>query len=611
MGIVPPVVGRRDKRSLPRAVTPGALHAAVPLVIVGLWAVSISRVRLAGMTDIGLVSVLPVSAIVLLFALTLSFAVALSGQLRWPVLLAHVLVLIVVLYGVTAFVEPEPRFSTVWKHVGIMDYIARRGTVDPSIDAYFNWPGFFVLGAFITKAAGFGSPLAIAAWGPLVFNLLVLPPLFVLLRWATGDRRLVWLGLWVFYATNWVGQDYIAPQAVGFLLWLSVAAILITSFTPGPAAAAPRLSLRALISRLDARAPGAAAPGAVTAPSGSALQRIGLFVAVVAIFAATVTGHQLTPFAALLTVAGLTLFAGLATRGLPWLMAMMLGAWIGYMTISYLQGNIGALTKPIGALGNNLDQNVSNRLSGSPEHAAIAHIRLYVTAAIWLLAVAGLARRRLAHHHDTAFAVLAGAPLALPFLQAYGGEILLRVFLFALPAVAFFTACLVFPSRQSGGRWSTIAAVTVLSCLLLAAFQFTRYGNERLDQFTTGDVAAVQALYRLARPNATLVAGSDNIPWRYRDYAAYDYRLLNELKAWRRTPNASGRVIAELRDTIGQKGAYVIVTRSTKVSDELLGGVPGALGRLVEALRRARGAQELYRRPDGDIFFVRGASQPA
>jgi hypothetical protein len=608
MGIVPPVVGGRTTKPLPRALVPSALHAAVPLAILGLWAQSISHVRLADMTDLGLASVLPVSAIALLFALTVSFAVALAGPPRWPVLLAHVLVLIVVLYGVTAFVEPEPRFSTVWKHVGIMDYIAHRGSVDPSIDAYFNWPGFFALGAFITKAAGFGSALAIAAWGPLAFNLLVLPPLFVLFRWATDDRRLVWLGLWVFYASNWVGQDYIAPQAVGFLLSVSLATILITWFTPRPTTGPVRFSLRGVIRRLDARRPGSgtASPGAATISLASPVQRIGLFVVAVIIFAATVTGHQLTPFAALLSVLGLTVFAGLVTRGLPWLMAVMLTAWIGYMTISYLRGNIGVLTTPIGALGNNLDQNVSSRLSGSREHATIAHIRVYVTAAIWLLAVAGLARRRLARQDDTALVVLAVAPFILPFLQPYGGEILLRVFLFTLPAIAFFTASLLFPSRRSGGRLATIGGVTILSCLLLTAFQFTRYGNERLDQFTTGDVAAVRTLYRLAPQGSTLVAVTDNLPWRYRDYASYDYRVLNDLQSWRRNANATGRVFTEFRTTFGAKGAYVIVTRSTKIPGELLGGPRDALDRFVETLRASPAARELYRRPDGEIFFVRG-----
>ena len=98
--------------------------------------------------------------------------------------------------------EPEPRGAPVYRHVGIIDYIVRNGAVDPNIDAYFNWPGFFGLGALFSDAAGFASPLAMAAWAPLAFNLLFLPMLVAIFRWASDDPRVLWLGLFVFYAAN-------------------------------------------------------------------------------------------------------------------------------------------------------------------------------------------------------------------------------------------------------------------------------------------------------------------------------------------------------------------------------------------------------------------------
>ena len=558
------------------------------------------------MTDMGLVSVLPLSAFLLVFVLAASFALALAGPVRSSVMVAHVVVLIVMLYGVTAFVEAEPRFATVWKHVGIVDHIATYGSVDPNVDAYFNWPGFFVLGAVITQVAGFGSPLAIAAWGPLAFNLLLLPPLLVLFRAVTEDRRLIWLTLWFFYATNWVGQDYIAPQAVGFLLWVSIAAILLTWFARRPGITAGRPSLRAVIRRLDVRRLGSVPEGRPSsAAAASQTQRAGLLLVVVAIFAAIVTGHQLTPVAVVVSVAGLVVFAGLGVRGLPWVMAIMLAAWIGYMTTTYLAGNIETLTGPLGSLGRNLDQNVSNRLTGSREHEAIAHIRVYTTAGIWLLALAGFALRRVARRSDRALIVLGTAPFIMPVLQPYGGEMLLRVFLFTLPAVAFFIASLVFPSPLTGGRGRTIAGVTVLGCLLLGVFQYTRYGNERLDYFTKGDVAAVQALYRLAPRGSALFAGGDNIPWRYRDYTSYDYHVVPELEAWKRNANDSEAVVREIRRTLGRrKGAYVIVTRSTEIGAALLQQTPGALQKLVTTLRASPAARELYRAPGGTVFYV-------
>ena len=214
---------------------PAAVHAALPIAIGGAWALVIRHVQLSGLTDLGLVSVLPRGTILLLLLLNTSFGLALARRpLRSGVPLIHVIVLIVMLYGITTFVEPEPRVSAVYKHVGVMAYIGHYGSVNPGYDAYFNWPGFFALGAMITHAAGFHSPLAFAAWGPILFNLLFLPPLIVIFRWASDDARVTWLGLWAFYSTNWVAQDHISPQAMAFLLWLSMLGALLTWFTPRP-----------------------------------------------------------------------------------------------------------------------------------------------------------------------------------------------------------------------------------------------------------------------------------------------------------------------------------------------------------------------------------------
>jgi hypothetical protein len=600
-----------------RPLIPGRLHAVLPFVICGLWLLAIQRIRLEGMTDLGLISVTPITVLLLLVLLNVSFALSLVGRPRAWLPLAHVLVLVVMLYGLTAFVEHDPRFGTVWKHAGVMDYIARHGSVDPHIDAYFNWPGFFALGALITKVAGFHSPLAIGAWGALAFNLLFIPPLVVIFRWATNDQRLIWLGLWVFFCTNWVGQDYIAPQAVGYLLWLSMAAALMTWFVPRPAVQFAATPLRPLLGGLDVgtlRAWIRSVPAWIRGLTAgrpritSSGGRVGVFLLIVAMFAAIVTGHQLTPFAALLAVTGLALFAA-DLRGLPLLMAVLLAAWISYMTTAYLIGHIQTVAGPFGSLGKNIDQNVGSRLGGSPDHELIARIRLGTSGAIWALAIAGLARRWLSRRLDAALVVLAASPFVLPVLQPYGGEVLLRVYLFALPAVAFFTATLAFPSPHAGRTWPTVAAVAILGCLLLGAFQYTRYGNERLDYFTRGDVAAVRALYRIAPPGATLVAGSYNLPWQYRDYADYKYRTITELDAWDEETQSPKAFIHELRTSFGKNGSYVIVTRSTKVATTLLFGRPDVLTRLVRTLRTSPAARELFRGPDGDVFFVRGTAR--
>jgi hypothetical protein len=590
------------------------VHASLPFAIVGAWALAIRHANLRAMTDLGLVSVFPRATFLLLFLLTVSFCLSLARLPLNPVVaLIHVIVLVVILYGVTAFLEPVPRFATAWKSVGIIDFIARHGSTNPEFDAFFNWPGFFSLGALITKVAGFHNALAIAAWAPLIFNLLFLAPLVVIFRWASDDQRVTWLGLWVFYSTNWVAQDYISNQAMGYTLWLSMLAALLTWFTPRPSTFAARAPLRHLVRALDPRQLLARlrvqsdSPVTNTAPQ----RRVVLLLLIVAMYSAIVTGHQLTPIPVILTVSGLILFARLETRLLAVIMTVLLAAWISYMTTAYLAGHASALTGSVGQVSQNLAQGVSKRVAGSHGHELIVKIRLIATLAIWLLAAAGVLRRLLASHLDVGMAIVAGAPAVLPGLQAYGGEVLLRAFIFSLPAVSFFIAALAFPGTNAGRKWLTIAGAAIVACLLLMVFQYTRYGNERLDSFTHGDYATVQAFYRLAPPGSTVYAGDENLPWRYRDYAAYHYRTVTDLPEWNAARSDTSELALRLRAALASSGGgYIIVTRSTSIAAGILENKPHTLDELVAALRVLPGLSEVYRNGDGHLFFLPRAPSP-
>jgi hypothetical protein len=605
---VPGSFGASRSAEVARPRLPPPVHAALPIAIGGAWALVIQHVQLSGLTDLGLVSVLPRGTILLLFLLTTSFGLALARRpLRSVVPLIHVVVLIVMLYGITTFLEPEPRVSAVYKHVGVMAYIGHYGSVNPGYDAYFNWPGFFALGAMITQAAGFHSPLAFAAWGPILFNLLFLPPLIVIFRWASDDARVTWLGLWAFYSTNWVAQDHISPQATAYLLWLSILGALLTWFTPRPRglAAAPlkrQLTRLPSLSQLRSLLQGGFA---VAAPASTTTKRIVLFLLIVAMYGAIVTGHQLTPVPALLIVAGLVLFARLETRSLPVIMAVLLAAWVTYMASNYLAGNSATLSKSVGAVSQNVGQSVGGRFAGSREHELVVNLRVVATVLIWFLAAAGFARRLRGRRADVAMVVVGVAPFLLPALQPYGGEILLRVFLFALPAVSFFVASLAFPSEVAGRGWGTAAGVVLVGCLLLGLFQYTRYGNERLDNFTPDDAAIVHEFYRVAPPGATVYAPNDNLPWRYQDYTAYNYGLFTDLRAWRPARPNARLLAAELLGRVTSKGGgYVIVTRSNEIAADLLDGKPGVIEGVVNALRKSPAVRELYGNSDGELFRV-------
>jgi hypothetical protein len=590
----------------PRRVTRQVLHALVPIITVGAWALAIRDVRIQGLTDLGLISVMPAISLALLALLTISFAASLHRRPLHPwIPLLHMAVLLLMLYGVTALVEPQPRFQSVYRHAGIIDYIMTNRSVDPGVDAYFSWPGFFTLGAIVTKVAGFHSALSYAAWGTLAFNVLALPPLLAIFSWASDDPRVPWLGVWVFYSSNWVGQDYVSPQAVGFLLWLSMLAAVLIWFVPRASALAPAPSLRALPRHFGPRSLRAAT---VNGPDMAAGQRIGVLLLTLVIYGATVAGHQLTPVPALLGVSALAIVAALEVRVLPVIMGVILVAWLSYMTTTWLSGHFGTLTQSLGSVSKNVNQGVGARVAGSAEHQFVVKVRVVMSVAIWGLGIAGFMRLALQRRTDVAMAVLGATPILLPVLQPYGGEMFLRVFLFALPAAAFFIARLAFPSSGSGTTWPTFAAVACLGCVLLGGFQFTRYGNERVDAFTDGDVATVRALYRLAPPGSLIVGGTGNIPWRYIGYADRDYTTVEELPAWASPRPDPAFLLRDLRQRVAPRGGYLIVTRSAMLWADVFDGKPRALPRLVGLLRRSSSARLLYSGRDGDIFFVRPAA---
>src|SRR5439155_2128671 len=167
----------------------------LPLCALILWSISLMYVDVGRMNDLGLVSVLPPTIILALIILTISFCLTLrQPKLRMPIILLHLFLLIFMLYGITTLVEEAPRFTAVYWNAGYTEYIMRTGTVDPSLDAYFSWPGFFVLSAFVTRITEYHDILPLAAWAPVFFNLIYLGPLYMIFTSATTDKRLVWLG---------------------------------------------------------------------------------------------------------------------------------------------------------------------------------------------------------------------------------------------------------------------------------------------------------------------------------------------------------------------------------------------------------------------------------
>src|SRR5262249_26386145 len=154
--------------------------------------------------------------------------------------------------------------------------------------------------------------------------------------------------------------------------------------------------------------------------------------------------HQLTPFLLIAASAGLVLVGRSTPRALPVLLGVILVGWISYGTIAYWSGHLSTVFGDLGQLSGNFSASVSKRVIGTDIHQSADKSRILLAALMAVLAIAGLVRRWLGGISDRALAILLIAPLSIAALQNYGGEISLRVYLFALPAAAVLAACLFF-----------------------------------------------------------------------------------------------------------------------------------------------------------------------
>lgn len=571
--------------------------AAVALAALALWFVSLGGVKLDDVGDLGLIQALPVGAILGLVLLAGGFAAAMAMD-RLGVAVFFVVALTFALYGALVPIEQVASFNVSWRHAGIADHLARSGVVDPGIDAYFNWPGFFAVLALTTDAAGVRDPLVFASWASVAANLLYLPPLAMIARSVGGDPRLVPMTLWVFVLANWVGQDYLSPQAMAFGLFLVVLAVVLTWFGGPASVAAPLPRFLPRVRNMIASESGKAARVPIAG-------RDAVLLIAIAAAATTVPSHQLTPFALVLVLGALVVTGRTWLRGLPLMLAVAIACWLVFMTISYLSGNIEALKAQLGELSTTISSSVSARVGGSDGHTFVTRLRIGFTALIWLGALVGAALRLQGGQRVWSVAVLAVAPFALPVLQPYGGEIMLRVYLFALPGVAVLFASLIL---TSGGRNPLTVGWTVfgVTAMLMVGFMFARHGNDRVWLFSKQEASIVDKVYDIAAPGSVLAAPTTTLPWQHRRYAELEHVSLERLPA-RVKYGLNGRPLARavfsLLNRAGDGRGYVIVTRSLRAYDEMFGSASwGTVPQLEAALDRSPRFKRIISGRDGRVW---------
>ena len=499
-----------------RAAVPTAGHAPVDehaagwnrgrvaslLVVAGagcLWWASTQGLDAGRAGVLGLLPVLPWTYWV---AIVLIVAVLAVGLLR-PVMdhlmvAVAMLALVVALYGTVNVSDGAGSVGAGWVHVGFIDIISRTGEMATGLDARFSWPGFLAGSAQLVSWAGLADAAPLLILAPVAFNVLLLPALWLTGRVITGSDRLAWFGVALYLLFNWYQQDYYSSQATGFVLAVSVTAVLLWAFSSAHVPNVPGRSWTRW-SMTVRRVPGR--------PQGvSAATMVGVEALLIGVIAALIVSHQLTPLTLLGTLVWFVLAGATRWRTL-WLVAsgLFIG-WFSYGAVDFWAGHLATVLGDLGQVGQTVSKGVGERLVGDPLYQSMQLTRIAWTGLLGLAAVGGwwFLRRRTG---AILVAGLAALPLGLVLVQSYGGEVIIRCALYASPILAPLAA--VGIARL--GRALTAAAPTMrtplLAVLLLLAavgFTTTRGLNVSFERVTAGQESAARALLDHAAAGSTI-----------------------------------------------------------------------------------------------------------
>src|SRR5664279_569896 len=555
----------------------GPLLGATALI---LWFVAVNDAVFSKMGAFGLVSVLGWPYFAGLTLVVIAFAIeVMRTPLRPVCLIVLIVILAIFIYGTASAIDPVAAPTDSWIHAGFIQYIVQHGQVLNGYDARFSWPGGFSMAAMLVAFAGQANAIGFLHWFPLFIELSYLAPLLVIARFSGVRRRAGWLGIAIYYSTNWILQDYFSPQAENYLLFLVAVACVLACWQPkrrerdGPALRFWREQVAKVRSVVTLKR----LKGRDSASAWNSATILAVLALLAIIFLASSMSHQLTPYALVLALSALLLTRRLGRPELIVLLAVFAFGWLSLGASNFWVGHLSMIFGSAGQFTSTLSSNVTSRVAGSSSHLLVVEIRILLTGALLLLAGVGFLRRSAS---SRALEALAGAPFLLVAAQSYGGEGLLRVVLFGLPFTSLLAASAILP-LQSGeirsllpripiGRFAqagrVVLTMAIVGVVLIFALATTvvRGGNDAYESFSSGELAAVNYVYDHVRPGQSI--GSANY------YLPIGQRGVGTINAF--SPASTSHYQGIGVRILHNRPTYVILSQSEDAYGEVVAGYP-------------------------------------
>lgn len=470
------------------------------LIALVLWVIGVRSIDPTDMDQYGIISVVLRSTVPLALAVVAALAVVelRRPQLRTGTLAAIVIVFLVVLQGTPSAIESAASLPSAWVHVGFSQYIRDHGAALKGFDARFSWPGFFAMLANLSTSAGLPDAGEFLRWAPLVQDLLMLLPVTLLARRLCPQPWMVWVSALLYSAGNWFQQDYLSPQGLALYLGVSVIALVLWSADGRQDSGGSERPARAAGLRGALRRP---QPGTVPLAGMTRSAYLSLGAALIVLLLAVVVSHQLTPVALVLTLAWISFVRWTRFPGLWIVTAVMTVTWVFWGATDFWSGHLDQIFGGIGSLGSSLDTGVGARIVGNPAHTDMLYLRFAFSGACIVLALVGIILIR----RSSSALLLLGlcfSPFLIIALQSYGGEVVIRAFLYALPGLAIASAQALGLLVRRGRQWAAtgFALVLLLGLLQLA----TRGANAPFERVTSTQLQATAAFNQIAAPGSTV-----------------------------------------------------------------------------------------------------------